>query len=668
MRALRQTYFVYISGESGERGAYAAWELAYIIVTGMTKEYEKRSGQSPPVRPVLVTGATGFLGGHLATKLASDFVPVRGTGRNLQKGQDLSSHGIDFRPVDLLDLPGMEAACDGVGSVVHCAALSSAWGTRRDFYKTNVIGTANVVSACLQSGATRLVYISSPSVMSRLSDGIGLAETSELPDSFVSFYSQTKKQGEDIVRAASDEGLETVILRPKAIYGPLDTAILPRLIKAASTTGLPLIGSGDVMTNLTYVDDVVSAIRLALESPIAPGNTYLITGGEDVRIWDVVDQIAELIKIPVRTKRLSLKKAMLIAGALEFIWRAFRLRGEPPLTRYTVSIWAFSQTYDISASRRDLGYEPRTTTRDGIRATLRHRTANTQTTDAKANPTIPRQAIQVPLSIYRAGWCRSRERFFRAGGSWASIRIPAMFAVMIHPTEGPILFDTGYSPRFYNATRNMPFSLYRLATPVTIPDDETAVSWVRELEIDPVSIKWIILSHFDPDHYGGLKDFPTARIVCSVNAWQSVVGKTGLAALCSRILPELLPDDIAGRLWLIPDTKGTKAGLFPVTHDLFSDSSVLLVNLPGHAAGHIGALVSSDGSRYLLAGDACWTIASLQGERYRGGLHRRIAVDRDANDRTFLMLKKLKKIPGLTIVPAHCPIMMDHLSAGRRQG
>src|SRR5690606_4437973 len=153
--------------------------------------------------PVLVTGATGFLGQHLVRRLLALGQPVRATGRSIRVGLKLQAEGADFRPVDLRDRAGMIAAMDGVEAVVHSGALSTVWGRYRDFHAINVGGTENVIAGCLAHGVKRLVYISSPSVMTRAAAQWNLKESDPLPDEHVSMYSETKRLGEELVHQAT---------------------------------------------------------------------------------------------------------------------------------------------------------------------------------------------------------------------------------------------------------------------------------------------------------------------------------------------------------------------------------------------------------------------------------------------------------------------------------
>jgi len=616
---------------------------------------------------VLVTGATGFLGKHLVAALLERGTAVRALGRKTDVGLELSRMGADFLPVDLRDGPGMLEACRGINAVVHSGALSSAWGQFKNFYDINVSGTENVIAGCRAHGVSRLIYISSPSVMSKHEPQFGLCEADPLPETFVSMYSETKAMAERRVQAAQSGGLATVVIRPKAIYGPGDQALFPRIVEGLAKGRLPILGDGGTVTNITHVQDVVHAILLALESETAVGNTYLVTGGEEVNLWEVISLVADRLGYARPSRTIPMSRALKIGAILEGLWRLFRLRGEPPLTRYKASVLGFSQTYDISAAKRDLGYSPEIRWQEGIDQFLESLRPSEPAEPESLRPPAaeslrPPEPGPLKVTFLQAGIVRAPERVFGIGRRWKRVDIPALFALLEHPEFGPVLFDTGYSTRFYSATSKLPFLFYRMLTPPVISPEENAPAILARRGIQPEDVKWIILSHFDPDHIGGLRDFPSARIVCSSLAWSSVAGKLGIAALKARLLPGLLPDDIAARLVLLPEPAGPDFDPFGATLDLFGDSSVLLVSLPGHADGHLGAIVRSlDGRSFLLCGDACWSMAALaKGGRGRG-IHRFIAENRLQQHETYRKLDMVRDcLPDLEIVPSHCP-----LAAGR---
>lgn len=315
---------------------------------------------------ILITGGTGFLGKSTAVALLGQGHQVRLLGRNFAPVGDIVARGALPVVADLRDHSAVVSACEGTDAVIHAGALSAPWGARRDFVAINVEGTRSVVAGCCQAGVRRLVYVSSPSVVFDGRSHHNATESMPYPQRFASIYSETKKLGEDIVRSASD--LESVIVRPKAIFGPGDRALLPRLLDAARIGRLPQIGDGRNLVDLTFVENVAHALSLALDAPAAVGKTYTITNDEHVPLWPAIRSILQRLQIPHQLRRVPLALALAAASGMEL--RA-RLTGrEPLLTRYSVAILARTQTYDIASARRDLGYVPPITVAEGINRTL----------------------------------------------------------------------------------------------------------------------------------------------------------------------------------------------------------------------------------------------------------------------------------------------------------
>ena len=311
---------------------------------------------------VLVTGATGFLGKQTAKRLKADGVEVTGLGRNLAQGKMLEKMGIRFFQADLSEPEALATAFRGQDSVIHCAALSSPWGKYKDFYQANVVGTANVIAAAKKAGIKRLVHVSTPSLYVDYSDRVDIREEDPLPAEGINFYSQTKRMAEDLIDQAFRDGLSVVTIRPQGIIGPGDTAILPRLLRLAKKGVLPVIGSGDNLIDLTYVDNVVESLVLALKAPeLAAGKKYNITNGEPVRLYEALEEIFKSLGFSYKKKHLSFRKAYMIASALEFTCRNFLTRMEPIMTCYSVCLLGRSRTLNIEAAKRDLGYQPQVT-------------------------------------------------------------------------------------------------------------------------------------------------------------------------------------------------------------------------------------------------------------------------------------------------------------------
>ena len=317
---------------------------------------------------ILLTGGTGFLGGHTARKLLDHRHTVHLLGRDFGGAEPLLKRGAVAVLADLRDREAVMTACQGMDAVIHAGALSSAWGPRADFLAVNVEGTEAVIDGCLHASVGRLVHISSPAVVFTGRDHEDVDERRPYAPVFTSAYAESKKLAEDRVNAAYRAGLPVVILRPKAIFGPGDRALIPRLLAAARSGRLRQFGSGENRVDLTYVENVAHAILLALESRAAVGRTYFITNDEHVRLWPVIRRLLQSLHLPHQLKPLPLPLAMAVGAWMEGIARVSGR--EPLLTRYSVGVLARTQTYSIAAARRDLGYAPLVSVEHGINATL----------------------------------------------------------------------------------------------------------------------------------------------------------------------------------------------------------------------------------------------------------------------------------------------------------
>jgi len=319
---------------------------------------------------VLVTGGTGFVGRHLVRALIERGHQVWMLGRRFDGAHALIEAGGITVQADLRDRESIVAACARMDAVFHVGALSAPWGRSVDFRAINVGGTEHVIAGCARHDVGRLIAVSSPSVLFNGRDQHLLTDAAPYPRRFISTYSATKKLAEDRVNAAIQHGLPALIVRPKAIFGPGDTTLFPRLIQAARQGRLPQIGAGHNRVDLTYVGNVVQALLLALDAPRAVGNTYTITNDEHVLLWEVIKTVLRRLDIPADLRRLPVALALAIARLMEA--RARITGGEPLLTRYSVAVLARTQTYDITAARRDLGYVPGVSVAEGIERTLAH--------------------------------------------------------------------------------------------------------------------------------------------------------------------------------------------------------------------------------------------------------------------------------------------------------
>lgn len=319
---------------------------------------------------VLITGGTGFLGRHLVWRLAALGHKVTFTGRQRSAAEEViraSSVPVHFVPLhhgDGNSAAQLLEAAEGIDALVHTAALSSPWGSEKAFYKANVASTQEVLSACAIARVARLVHISTPSLYFNYLDRLDIRENEALPAP-VNEYARTKAQAETLVRVAGLD--EAVILRPRALFGPWDNTLMPRLLRVIERGAIPLMRGGKAKLDITYIDNLVDAIVLSLTRPLPRAlNIYNVTNGEPQYLDALLAKLAQQFQLPLRTRSVPWWLIKTAAGAMEG-WSKMTGGKEPPITRYSAGVLAFSQTLDITAIRRDLGYEPRVSIDEGLR-------------------------------------------------------------------------------------------------------------------------------------------------------------------------------------------------------------------------------------------------------------------------------------------------------------
>ena len=315
----------------------------------------------------VVTGATGFLGGALTEALLSAGHEVTALGRNRDRLVYLRSLGALADMMELEEDVGNLANKFGTkpDAVIHCAALSRAWGPASAFERVNVRGTSRVVQAALLGECRHFVSISSPSIMFRLEDRLKVRED-EIPPMPINAYARSKGAAEVLVKAA--DPMPRTILRPRAIYGIGDVTLLPRLGNACRRP-IPYVNDGRAATDPTHVDDVVGAIRGVLDhGPPAECRTYNISGGVAVPIWTLIRRAAEKLGLTPRPWAMSADAALALArGAETFMPMIGR---DPSLTRYEAGLLSFTQTLDLTAIRDVIGWTPKVDLEDGFRRTF----------------------------------------------------------------------------------------------------------------------------------------------------------------------------------------------------------------------------------------------------------------------------------------------------------
>lgn len=308
----------------------------------------------------LVTGGGGFLGSRLARMLAERGDEVIVLGRNRYPALE----ALDIRCIqtDIRDALAVRDACAGVDVVFHVAALAGIWGPRDLYEQINVRGTWNVINACRDHGVPRLVYTSSPSVVLGEAPVRGGDESLPYPRGYLNPYSLTKALAERDVLRANGPLLRTVAIRPHLIFGPGDPHLLPRIVARARTGRLICVGTGDNLVDITYVDNAARAHILAADELAASGRcagkAYFISQGQPVRLWAWISDVLARIGAPGVRRRVSHRLAWLTGAVMEAAYALLRLPGEPPMTRFLADQLAHDHFFDISAARRDFGYEP----------------------------------------------------------------------------------------------------------------------------------------------------------------------------------------------------------------------------------------------------------------------------------------------------------------------
>lgn len=309
---------------------------------------------------ILVTGASGFIGGRFARFALEQGLAVRINARRAEAVAPLIARGAEFIPGDLADPQLARALCADVEAVVHCAGAVGTWGRYEDFYRGNVTLTENVVEACLKQRVRRLVHLSSPSIGFDGHSHLNLSED-EIPRRFSDHYGKTKYLAEQKVFGAEEFGLEVLALRPRLVTGAGDNSVFPRLIEMQRRRRLAIIGNGLNLADFTSVQNLNEALLSALlAAGPALGKVYNISNGAPLPLWDVVNYVLRRLELPPVTRHVAYPLAYAAATLNETVCRLLPGRPQPALFRLGVAVMAKDYTLDIGRARRYLDYQPKT--------------------------------------------------------------------------------------------------------------------------------------------------------------------------------------------------------------------------------------------------------------------------------------------------------------------
>jgi nucleoside-diphosphate-sugar epimerase len=317
----------------------------------------------------LVTGGGGFLGGAVIELLLARGVSVRNMSRGEYLG--LGKLGVECVRGDIADREAAAAACRGCDTVFHVAAKVGMWGRYADFYKTNVTGTAQLLEAAKAEGVSSFIFTSSPSVVFAGGDVEGWDETAPYPENFDSYYAKTKALAEQLALKANSPQLATIALRPHLVWGPGHDHLIAGIAARGKAGKLRRIGGFNKLIDTTYITDAAMAHWLAAQklSPGAAcaGKAYFISQGDPRPNWDIINMILEAAGTVPVTKTIPYGAARAAAAVMETAWRLARVKNEPPLTLFVLKQLTTAHWFDISAARRDLGYNPGITIEQGMK-------------------------------------------------------------------------------------------------------------------------------------------------------------------------------------------------------------------------------------------------------------------------------------------------------------
>ncbi len=317
-----------------------------------------------------VTGGSGFIGGRLIERLVRDGWRVRALARSDSSAAKVTGLGAEPVKGDLSDAEAIRAGAEGCEHAFHAAAHLGEWGAPEEFERDNVRGTRNALEGTRAADVRRFVHVGTEAALLAGAPLVNVNEDAPLRPDSKALYPATKAMAEKAVRDANGDGFETTVVRPRLVWGPGDTTIVPSLAAAIEKKRFSWIGGGRHLTATTHVDNTVEGLVLGATRG-RPGGVYFVTDGEPAVFRDFITALLRANGIDPPDRNTPAPVARLAAGVSEAIWRTFKLNGSPPVTRLAYWLSAQECTIDISRARSELGYEPVISREQGLEALRR---------------------------------------------------------------------------------------------------------------------------------------------------------------------------------------------------------------------------------------------------------------------------------------------------------
>ncbi|MGE3610963.1 MAG: NAD-dependent epimerase/dehydratase family protein [Bacteriovoracaceae bacterium] len=325
---------------------------------------------------ILVTGGGGFLGSYIIKELLKN-PNYQVTNFSRHSYLHLKELGVPTIQGDLTRKEDVERALlQGFDAIFHVAALAGVWGKYQDFYNINFLGTKNLIEAAQNMGVKKFVYTSSPSVVFGSDDLFGVNEDCPYPKKYLNAYSETKAMAEKLVLSKNDgKTFLTCALRPHLIWGPGDPHLLPRVIQKGKAGKLKIVGDGENLVDIIYVENAAMAHVAAFEN-LQPhsrvcGHAYFLGQERPVKLWDFINQVLGMVKVEPVHGHISVQSAYKLGSFLE---KAFKLLGiqkpEPPMTRFVALNLGKSHYFSHENARRDFNYIPKISIEEGLKRTF----------------------------------------------------------------------------------------------------------------------------------------------------------------------------------------------------------------------------------------------------------------------------------------------------------